>query len=369
MAATTSPTPSWRSTRTASSSALRVSTLANMGAYLSTFAPCVPTYLYATLLAGAYTTPAIYAEVKAVFTNTVPVDAYRGAGPAGGDLPARAAGGRGRARDRASTAVELRRRNFIPPDAFPYQTPVALQYDSGDYDATLDVALEDGRLARASRRAGPRRRKRQAARHRHLDLHRGLRHRAVAPWSARSARAPGSTRSAQHPRPPDRQRHRLHRHRTATARATRRPSPSSSPTSSACRSTQVEVVHGDTGEDPVRHGHLRQPHARGRRLGDGQGDGQDHRQGQEDRRPSDGSRRSTTSSSRTATSRVAGTDKTKTLGRDRARRLRAAQLPDRGARAGPRRDRLLRPEELHLSRRLPHLRGRDRPRDRRGRRW
>ena len=60
--------------------ALRVSTLANMGAYLSTFAPCIPTYLYATLLAGVYKTPAIYCEVKAVFTNTVPVDAYRGAG-------------------------------------------------------------------------------------------------------------------------------------------------------------------------------------------------------------------------------------------------------------------------------------------------
>ena len=60
--------------------ALRVSTLANMGGYLSTFAPCVPTYLYATLLAGVYKTPVIYCEVKAVFTNTVPVDAYRGAG-------------------------------------------------------------------------------------------------------------------------------------------------------------------------------------------------------------------------------------------------------------------------------------------------
>src|SRR6202034_1269229 len=59
---------------------LRVSTLANMGGYLSTFAPCVPTYLYATLLAGVYKTPVIYCEVKAVFTNTVPVDAYRGAG-------------------------------------------------------------------------------------------------------------------------------------------------------------------------------------------------------------------------------------------------------------------------------------------------
>jgi carbon-monoxide dehydrogenase large subunit len=60
--------------------ALRVATVANMGAYLSTFASCIPTYLYATLLAGVYTTPAIYCEVKAVFTNTVPVDAYRGAG-------------------------------------------------------------------------------------------------------------------------------------------------------------------------------------------------------------------------------------------------------------------------------------------------
>src|SRR6185312_8593636 len=59
---------------------LRIATLANMGAYLSTFAPCIPTYLYATLLAGVYKTPVIYCEVKAVFTNTVPVDAYRGAG-------------------------------------------------------------------------------------------------------------------------------------------------------------------------------------------------------------------------------------------------------------------------------------------------
>ncbi|MGG5811187.1 xanthine dehydrogenase family protein molybdopterin-binding subunit [Falsiroseomonas sp. CW058] len=120
---------------------LRVHTLANMGAYLSTFAPCVPTYLYATLLAGVYTTPVIYAEVKAVFTNTVPVDAYRGAGRPEAtyllerlmDVAAREAG-----LDR----VEFRRRNFIPVDAFPYQTPVALQYDSGDYVSTLEQALK-----------------------------------------------------------------------------------------------------------------------------------------------------------------------------------------------------------------------------------
>ncbi|MCX8133258.1 MAG: xanthine dehydrogenase family protein molybdopterin-binding subunit [Roseococcus sp.] len=120
--------------------ALKVSTRANMGAYLSTFAPCVPTYLYATLLAGVYTTPAIYAEVKAVFTNTVPVDAYRGAGRPEAtfllerlvDVAARQCG---------FDRVELRRKNFIRPEQFPYQTPVALQYDSGNYHATLDQAL------------------------------------------------------------------------------------------------------------------------------------------------------------------------------------------------------------------------------------
>ncbi|AWK86988.1 xanthine dehydrogenase family protein molybdopterin-binding subunit [Azospirillum thermophilum] len=120
--------------------ALRVSTLANLGAYLSTFAPSIPTYLYATLLAGQYKTPAIYAEVKAVFTNTAPVDAYRGAGrPEACYLIERlvdvAAGVVGL--DKA----EIRRRNFIPAAAMPYQTPVALQYDTGDFAKNLDMAL------------------------------------------------------------------------------------------------------------------------------------------------------------------------------------------------------------------------------------
>jgi len=120
---------------------LRVSTLANLGAYLSTFAAAVPTYLYATLLAGTYTTPAIYAEVKGVFTNTVPVDAYRGAGrPEASYLLERVV-------DKAASEIqidpaELRRKNFIPKDAYPYQTPVALAYDSGDYFSTLDMALK-----------------------------------------------------------------------------------------------------------------------------------------------------------------------------------------------------------------------------------
>jgi aerobic carbon-monoxide dehydrogenase large subunit len=121
--------------------ALRVSTLANMGAYLSTFAPCVPTYLYATLLAGVYKTPLIYCEVKAVFTNTVPVDAYRGAGrPEATFLLERLVDAC--AYDTKTDRVAIRRKNFIPADAFPYQTPVALQYDSGNYQATLDACLK-----------------------------------------------------------------------------------------------------------------------------------------------------------------------------------------------------------------------------------
>jgi carbon-monoxide dehydrogenase large subunit len=121
--------------------ALRVLTHANMGAYLSSFAPCVTNYLYATLLAGVYTTPTIYCEVKAVFTNTVPVDAYRGAGrPEATFLLERLVDVA--AMETGIDKVEIRRRNFIPADAFPYQTPVALQYDSGDYVATLDMALD-----------------------------------------------------------------------------------------------------------------------------------------------------------------------------------------------------------------------------------
>ena len=121
--------------------ALRVETTANMGAYLSTFAPSIPTYLYATLLAGTYATPKIWCGVKAVFTNTVPVDAYRGAGrPEANTLLERLVDVA--ARETGIDRVEIRRRNFISPDAFPYQTPVALQYDSGNFHALTDKALE-----------------------------------------------------------------------------------------------------------------------------------------------------------------------------------------------------------------------------------
>ncbi len=119
--------------------ALRVHTTANMGAYLSTFASAVPTILYATLLAGQYTTPAIYCEVQAVFTNTAPVDAYRGAGrPEATFLLERIV--ETAARELKIDPAELRRRNFIT--AFPYATPVGLTYDTGDYDATLRRVIE-----------------------------------------------------------------------------------------------------------------------------------------------------------------------------------------------------------------------------------
>ena len=121
--------------------ALRVKTVANLGAYLTLFAPAVPTYLYGTLLSGQYNIPAIHVEVTAAYTNTTPVDAYRGAGrPEATYLLERTMDVA--ARQLGIDPAELRRRNLISKDAFPFQTAVALQYDSGNYEPALDRALE-----------------------------------------------------------------------------------------------------------------------------------------------------------------------------------------------------------------------------------
>ena len=118
---------------------MRVHTTANLGSYLSTFGSSVPTYLYGTLLAGQYTTPAIYVEVTGVFTNTAPVDALRGAGrPEATYVVERLV--ETAAREMKLDPAEIRRRNFIR--TFPYQTPVALAYDTGNYDATLDAVIK-----------------------------------------------------------------------------------------------------------------------------------------------------------------------------------------------------------------------------------
>ena len=119
--------------------AVRTDTMANMGAYLSTFAPSVPTWLHGTLMAGNYKTPVIYVNVKAVFTNTVPVDAYRGAGRPEATFQLERVIDKA-AREMGIDPADLRRRNFITE--FPYATPVAVEYDTGDYNATLDKILE-----------------------------------------------------------------------------------------------------------------------------------------------------------------------------------------------------------------------------------
>jgi aerobic carbon-monoxide dehydrogenase large subunit len=118
--------------------ALRSHTIANLGAYMSTFASFVPTYAYAPLLSGQYGIPNIYAEVDAVYTNTAPVDAYRGAGrPEAAFLVERIV--EIAARETGRDPAELRRINFVK--AFPHQTPVLMAYDAGDFPAALDKAL------------------------------------------------------------------------------------------------------------------------------------------------------------------------------------------------------------------------------------
>jgi aerobic carbon-monoxide dehydrogenase large subunit len=125
---------------------LEVRLVANMGAYLSNFAPEIPTASGAVMHSGVYAIPAIHVGVKGVFTNTVPVDAYRGAGRP------EAAYAVERLIDHAARQLgvppqELRRRNFIKPEAMPYQTPLGLNYDSGEFARNMDQALAAADLA------------------------------------------------------------------------------------------------------------------------------------------------------------------------------------------------------------------------------
>jgi carbon-monoxide dehydrogenase large subunit len=120
---------------------LRAETHASLGAYLSTFSTSVPTYLHGTLLSGQYDIGAIHVRVIGTFTNNTPVDAVRGAGRPEATFLVERLMDRGAAAAGLDPA-EFRRKNFIPKDAFPYQTQVALQYDSGDYEPALDKALD-----------------------------------------------------------------------------------------------------------------------------------------------------------------------------------------------------------------------------------
>lgn len=119
--------------------ALKADTIANLGAYMSLFSSSVPTYLYATLLSGQYDIPAIHCNVRTVYTNTAPVDAYRGAGrPEACYLIERAM--ETAARELGVSPAELRSRNFVRE--FPHQTPVIMNYDAGDFQASLDAAMK-----------------------------------------------------------------------------------------------------------------------------------------------------------------------------------------------------------------------------------
>jgi len=126
--------------------AFRTETMANVGAYLSNFSTVTPTFLHGTLMAGPYKVPNVYVNVKAVFTNTVPVDAYRGAGRPEATYSLERVVDK-MCRELGLDPFEVRRKNFITTDMFPYTTPVALAYDTGDYHATLDKAVSLGDVA------------------------------------------------------------------------------------------------------------------------------------------------------------------------------------------------------------------------------
>ena len=121
--------------------AIRTSTLANVGAYLSNFSTVTPTFLHGTVISGNYTVPLIYVNLKTVFTNTAPVDAYRGAGRPEATFSVERVIDMC-ARELNMDPIELRRKNFIKKEQFPFATAAGLEYDSGDYDALMDK-LED----------------------------------------------------------------------------------------------------------------------------------------------------------------------------------------------------------------------------------
>jgi carbon-monoxide dehydrogenase large subunit len=117
--------------------AFRTETYANVGAYLSNFSTATPTFLHGTLMSGNYSVPNVYVNVKAIFTNTAPVDAYRGAGRPEATYSLERVIDKC-ARELGIDPLELRKKNFVKPDQFPYTTAVGLEYDTGNYDALVD---------------------------------------------------------------------------------------------------------------------------------------------------------------------------------------------------------------------------------------
>ena len=338
--------------------ALRVKTVANMGAYLSTFASSVPTILYATLLAGQYKTPAIYAEVKAVFTNTAPVDAYRGAGrPEATYVVERIV--EQAARDMKMDPGAIRRQNFITE--FPHATPVGLTYDTGDYAAHLDKAKDLADVAGfAARKAASQ----AKGKLRGLGYSCYIEACGLAPSSiagALGARA-GLFEAGEV---------RVHPTGTVTVFTGSHSHGQGHETTFAqvvagklgIPVDNVEIVHGDTGRVPFGMGTYGSRSlavggtaivkavdkiiAKGKKIAAHLLEASD-----------------TDIVFENGEFKVAGTDKKVPFGAGGADRLRAAQLPARQARAGAQRERVLRSEQLHVPGGQPHLRGGGRSRDR-----
>ena len=137
---------------------LKVDTIANMGAYLSTFAPAIPSFFYAYPMPGPYKVRAVHCRTRAAFTNTMPVDAYRGAGrPECTYVLERVMDAA--AREMGIDRVEMRRRNLIPADAFPYKTPLLWTYDVGEFQscstAPMRWRFRDAEERKEEARAGP----------------------------------------------------------------------------------------------------------------------------------------------------------------------------------------------------------------------
>ena len=132
--------------------AIRTETLANVGAYLSNFSTATPTFLHGTLMSGPYKVPHVYVNVKTVFTNTAPVDAYRGAGRPEATYSLERVIDK-MCRELGLDPFEVRRKNLLTPDQFPYQSPVGLLYDTGNYQATLDKAMAMADVSGFAKRA------------------------------------------------------------------------------------------------------------------------------------------------------------------------------------------------------------------------
>ena len=341
--------------------ALRAKTIANLGAYMSTFSSSVPTYLYGTLLSGQYDIPSIYCEVDAVYTNTAPVDAYRGAGrPEATFVVERLV--EVSARQMGIEPAELRRRNFIK--TFPHQTPVIMAYDAGDYHASLKKALE---LADVK---GFGKRKREAARHGKL---RGLGYSTyieacgIAPSQAVGSLGAGvglweSAEVRVNPTGSVEVLTGCHAHGPGSRDHLRAIGVG------AARHSVRERLHRAWRhrQGAVRHGHLWLALGRGRHVGDRQGARQDRGQGQEGRglHAGGGGRRHRVQGRQVHRRRhrqVGG------LGRRRAQRLYRAQIHRRRTGAGAEGNLVLRSDQFHLPGRLPHLRGRGRYRHRQDR--